>query len=442
MTSNRPEAQREAALAQMVMATQAVIHFAPDSEIIFANDNFVAALGYDRVEDIVGRNHELFVDRAYAASAEYAEFWSTLRAGHDHAGVFKRIRRDGAAIYIRATYAPVLDAEGRVERVIKVATDITDRQLTQQLLEDGLDALRAGNLTPATFDTSYEEVRKMGTDFNSMVASLSDFVRAVHGASARVQSISGDLDSASDDLARRGESQAASLEQVAAAITELSASAESSAQRAKESYALTKASQDRAEEGRKVVDAVTKAMNEIESASSQIGKILTSIDEIAFQTNLLALNAGVEAVRAGEAGRGFAVVASEVRSLAQRSSESATEIKNLVRLSHDKVKNGAQLVSQADEVLRNIFQQISTISDNVQSNMQTLDEQSLTISEINTATTQLSHDTEHNASSIRASADMSKRLKIEADGLLQQVQRYRVEPQQVAASITPFRQAS
>jgi len=111
-------------------------------------------------------------------------------------------------------------------------------------------------------------------------------------------------------------------------------------------------------------------------------------------------------------------------------------------LSHDKVKNGAQLVSQADEVLRNIFQQISTISDNVQSNMQTLDEQSLTISEINTATTQLSHDTEHNASSIRASADMSKRLKTEADGLLQQVQRYRVEPQQVVASITPFRQAS
>ena len=436
------EAQRAAALAQMVMATQAVIHFSPDSRILFANQNFVDALGYDSLEEIVGQQHEIFVERDYAASREYAEFWETMRAGRNHAGVFKRIRRDGSAIYIRATYAPVLNAEGRIERVIKVATDITDRQLTQKLLEDGLDALRAGILSPATFDSSYDEVRTMGTNFNNMIAALSDFVRQVHGASSRVQTVSGSLDAATNDLARRGESQAASLEEVAAAITQLSASAENSVERAKESYQLTKVSQDNAEDGRKVVDAVTRAMNEIEAASNQIGEILTSIDEIAFQTNLLALNAGVEAVRAGEAGRGFAVVASEVRSLAQRSSDAASQIKRLVKSSDDKVKNGANLVAQADEVLRTIFEQISAISDNVRSTMQTMDEQSLTISEINTATTRLSQDTEHNATSIRASAEMSKQLKAEADGLQAQVQRYRIEPQQVSGKVAPFRRAS
>jgi methyl-accepting chemotaxis protein len=282
----------------------------------------------------------------------------------------------------------------------------------------------------------------MGTNFNNMIAALSDFVRQVHGASSRVQTISGSLDAATNDLARRGESQAASLEEVAAAITQLSASAENSVERAKESYQLTKVSQDNAEDGRKVVDAVTRAMNEIEAASNQIGEILTSIDEIAFQTNLLALNAGVEAVREGEAGRGFAVVASEVRSLAQRSSDAASQIKRLVKSSDDKVKNGANLVAQADEVLRTIFEQISAISDNVRSTMQTMDEQSLTISEINTATTRLSQDTEHNATSIRASAEMSKQLKAEADGLQAQVQRYRIEPQQVSGKVAPFRRAS
>jgi methyl-accepting chemotaxis protein len=174
-----------------------------------------------------------------------------------------------------------------------------------------------------------------------------------------------------------------------------------------------------------VVESVKGAMSEIEASSAQIGHILSSIDEIAFQTNLLALNAGVEAARAGDAGRGFAVVASEVRSLAQRASEAATEIKLLVQSSDDRVKNGSKLVARADEVLQRIFEQIGTISENVASNMSTLDEQAMTISEINSAATQLSTDTERNAANIRAAAGMSRTLKGESDGLLHEVSRFR-----------------
>ena len=76
------------------------------------------------------------------------------------------------------------------------------------------------------------------------------------------------------------------------------------------------------------------------------------IDEIARQTNLLALNAAVEAARAGEAGRGFAVVASEVRSLAQRSSQAAKDIKDLISNSSGQVQEGVELVNKAGAALR------------------------------------------------------------------------------------------
>ena len=94
----------------------------------------------------------------------------------------------------------------------------------------------------------------------------------------------------------------------------------------------------------------------IEDSSRKISDIIGVIDEIARQTNLLALNAAVEAARAGEAGRGFAVVASEVRSLAQRSSQAAKDIKDLITNSNDQVKGGVDLVNRAGTALTEIVE--------------------------------------------------------------------------------------
>ena len=104
-------------------------------------------------------------------------------------------------------------------------------------------------------------------------------------------------------------------------------------------------------------------MEEINEGAKRIADITGIIDGIAFQTNILALNAAVEAARAGEQGRGFAVVATEVRNLAQRSADSAREIKVLIGLSVDRVEVGARLVEEAGATMSEIVASVQRVSD-------------------------------------------------------------------------------
>src|SRR5690606_12430059 len=118
-----------------------------------------------------------------------------------------------------------------------------------------------------------------------------------------------------------------------------------------------------ADQGGEIVGAAVASMARIEESSKKISDIISVIDEIAFQTNLLALNAAVEAARAGEAGRGFAVVAAEVRSLAQRSSQAAKDIKDRINSSSDQVQEGVELVNKAGTALTEIVESIKKVAD-------------------------------------------------------------------------------
>ena len=112
------------ALVDAISRAQALIEFDLDGTILTANDNFCTAMGY-RLRDLQGRHHRMFVDPAYAASPEYARFWSDLRAGRFVTAEFTRRKQDGSDIMLQASYVPVLDAQRRPVKVIKFATDIT-----------------------------------------------------------------------------------------------------------------------------------------------------------------------------------------------------------------------------------------------------------------------------------------------------------------------------
>ncbi|MDF1794370.1 MAG: PAS domain-containing methyl-accepting chemotaxis protein [Thalassobaculaceae bacterium] len=116
------------AIYQALSMSQAVIQFAPDGTIIEANENFCSAMGYAR-DEILAKHHQIFVDPAYAASAEYRAFWDSLRKGEFQQAEFKRFGKGGSEVWIQATYNPLLDSSGKVYRVIKFATDVTERKL-------------------------------------------------------------------------------------------------------------------------------------------------------------------------------------------------------------------------------------------------------------------------------------------------------------------------
>ena len=106
----------------------AVIKFKPDGTIIEANKNFLDIMGYT-LNEIIGKHHKIFCEKKFVETKDYQEAWNTLNAGQSITAEFKRIKKDGEAVFLRASYLPITDNNGRVKEVIKLAQDVTKRRL-------------------------------------------------------------------------------------------------------------------------------------------------------------------------------------------------------------------------------------------------------------------------------------------------------------------------
>ncbi|MDX7952469.1 methyl-accepting chemotaxis protein [Lichenihabitans sp. Uapishka_5] len=336
---------------------QAVIEFAPDGTILTANEHFLTAMGYG-LEDIEGRHHRMFVDPAEAAAPAYRAFWEQLNAGHYASAEFERIGRGGRRVWIQASYNPVLDPDGRVIRVVKFATDVTDRVAAVRDVAAGLTKLAEGDLTQVLATPFTPRFERLRLDLNASTRMMGETVREIAASADAMRQGTRGIADTTGEMARRTEQQAERLMNTATTFNQVTAAVADTAARTTQALAATSAAKRDAEGAGAVVGRAVSAMTQIEASSHQIGQIIGVIDEIAFQTNLLALNAGVEAARAGEAGRGFAVVASEVRALAQRSAGAAKEIKALVASSSHHVAGGVGLVRDTGQALARIVTQV------------------------------------------------------------------------------------
>ena len=134
-----PEGERAAAAAEAerlslrgtldaIGITYATIEFDPAGLVLAANANFLGLMGYG-LDEVVGKHHRLFVDPADAALPTYAQFWNELGSGLAQSRIFKRLTKAGRPVWIQAVYAPVKDANGKVVKIVKLATDVTAEQM-------------------------------------------------------------------------------------------------------------------------------------------------------------------------------------------------------------------------------------------------------------------------------------------------------------------------
>jgi methyl-accepting chemotaxis protein len=289
-----------------------------------------------------------------------------------------------------------------------------------------LDALAEGDLTRRIAAEYKGNFAILKDNANKTAERIGATVADIKAATHEVTNASAEISTSSTDLSQRTEEQAASLEETSASMEEIATTVKKNAENAQQANQSAASAREVANRGGEVVAKAVEAMGQIESSSRKISDIIGVIDEIARQTNLLALNAAVEAARAGEAGRGFAVVASEVRNLAQRSSQAAKDIKDLITSSNSQVQGGVELVNKAGSALAEIVKSINEVAHIVADIATASSEQATGIEQVNKALTQMDEVTQQNSALVEENAATAKTLDQQANAMSERVSFFRV----------------
>ncbi|WP_207004390.1 methyl-accepting chemotaxis protein [Trinickia mobilis] len=279
-----------------------------------------------------------------------------------------------------------------------------------------------------------DEIGQTAEAFNTLVEGVAAALREVLAASESVGAATKEIAAGNADLSSRTEAQAASLEESAASMEQLTATVAQNAENAKAASALAGTASGVAENAHRVVESMVETMGKISDNSSRIAEITTLIEGIAFQTNILALNAAVEAARAGDQGRGFAVVAGEVRSLAQRSSSAAKEIKDLIDLSVSTIATGEGQAAHVRETMAEIHSETTKVSDVIGEISAASHEQSRGITQVNQAVSHMDEVTQQNAALVEELSAAAQSMASQMNALREAVTVFKVD----GAAMTDF----
>ncbi|WP_416051704.1 methyl-accepting chemotaxis protein [Cupriavidus basilensis] len=295
-----------------------------------------------------------------------------------------------------------------------------------QTAVDVAQTVARGDLGSQIAVVARDETGRLLSALRDMNERLTEIVSRVRQSSASIAGASAEIAAGNADLSQRTEEQAASLEETAASMEELTTTVRLSSENARQANELAREAADIAQSGSTAVGRVVDTMQGISASSTKIADITGMIEGIAFQTNILALNAAVEAARAGEQGRGFAVVASEVRSLAQRSSSAAKEIKELIAGSLQQIQDGSTLAGEAGQTMNSVTKAVARVSSIVEDIASASMEQSRGIEQVNQAISQMDQVTQQNAAMVEQAASASRALQEQGQELNEVVAFFRL----------------
>lgn len=452
ITEQEIERQNMKGILAAIDASYNYIEFDPDGIILTINQNFLQLLGYQK-EEVIGKHQRMFEDPDYARSSDYNQFWMDLRNGQDKSDVFKRITKSGGEVWIQAIYSPVKNEMGRVVKVVKISTDITqqveaniDYKNRVKGYSEFISKVAKGDLRQRIDVGGSNELTVIGSNLNAMVESLMNITNQMGAANNTLLVALAQIQSTVN-------AQAAGASQQAAAVSEITVTLEEVRSTSAQNLAKTKQLGEVAErvrregvQGQQILEQAIAGMGVIRERveniahtilalseqTQQIGEITDVVSSIAQQSKMLALNASIEAAKAGEAGKGFAVVAAEVKELAIQSQQSTAQVQKIlqdIRHATDRavmateegnrrvdagvvlVEKSGEMMKQLSEVIDETVRASRQIVAAVQQEVIGIDQVSNAMNEINKVTSQFVSSTQQTQDAALNMDEVAERLK-------------------------------
>ena len=315
---------------------------------------------------------------------------------------------------------PIVDTHDEVADIIQTANEMKET-LNIVIADCGkhLADMASGN-----FDIKSDCPEVYQGEFEKLLLAMRDMKNQMIVTSSQVSAGSTNLAEASQSLAEGATEQAGAVEELQATITSITENIEKAADQAHESYVQAKQYADEADNSRAQMTAMVDAMTRINETSKNIENIISEIEDIASQTNLLSLNASIEAARAGEAGRGFAVVADQIRQLAEQSTKSAVDTRELIEGSLEEIAEGNKAADKAAASIETVVEGIGKIAESSRNISQVSRDQATAMDQAEQGVNQISEVVQANSATAQESSATSEELSAQAVSLDELISKY------------------